>query len=185
MKPNHVPMICTIGHSTRTTTEFIDLLLTNNVKHVLDVRTVPWSRHNPQFNQDTLPNSLRLSDISYTHLPGLGGLRKTKKDSVNTGWRNLSFRGYADYMQTPEFTINVNEVAELALHDRYALMCAEVVPWRCHRSLIADALILRGVQVEDIIGTHGRKVHILTPWARTDGLKITYPTPEITPDIGV
>jgi uncharacterized protein (DUF488 family) len=106
---------------------------------------VPWSRHNPQFNQESLSDSLRLCGIGYTHLPGLGGLRKTTKNSINTGWRNLSFRGYADYMQTPEFIDNVNEVAELALHKRYALMCAETVPWRCHRSLIADALVLRGI----------------------------------------
>ena len=113
--------------------------------------------------------------IKYTHLPGLGGLRHARKDSINEGWRNASFRGYADYMQTQEFVENVNRVIELAAHDRCALMCAEAVPWRCHRSLIADALVVRGARVEDIIDNHGRKPHSLTPWAQTDGLKIFYP----------
>jgi uncharacterized protein (DUF488 family) len=171
-------MICTIGHSTHPLDEFLDLLRANEVSHVLDVRTVPRSRKNPQFNRETLPDSLRIVGIMYSHLPGLGGLRHARKDSVNGGWRNASFRGYADYMQTPEFAANVQDVMELAGRERCALMCAEAVPWRCHRSLIADALILRGVRVEDIIGKGSRKRHVMTPWARTDGLRITYPSPE-------
>lgn len=169
------PLICTIGHSTHPLEEFVNLLKKNEVTHLLDVRTVPRSRHNPQFNKETLPDSLRAAGIKYTHLPGLGGLRRTRKDSINEGWRNASFRGYADYMQTQEFVENVNQVIELAAHDCCALMCAEAVPWRCHRSLIADALVVRGVRVEDIIDNHGRKPHSLTPWAQTDGLKIFYP----------
>jgi uncharacterized protein (DUF488 family) len=169
------PLICTIGHSTHPLEEFVNLLKKNEVTHLLDVRTVPRSRHNPQFNKETLPDSLRAAGIKYTHLPGLGGLRRARKDSINEGWRNASFRGYADYMQTQEFVENVNQVIELAAHDCCALMCAEAVPWRCHRSLIADALVVRGVRVEDIIDNHGRKPHSLTPWARTDGLKIFYP----------
>ncbi|SES77195.1 Protein of unknown function, DUF488 [Nitrosospira multiformis] len=169
------PFICTIGHSTHPLEEFINLLKKNEVTHLLDVRTVPRSRHNPQFNKETLPDALRAMGIKYTHLPGLGGLRHARKDSINEGWRNASFRGYADYMQTQEFVENVNRVIELAAHDRCALMCAEAVPWRCHRSLIADALVVRGVRVEDIIDNHGRKPHSLTPWAQTDGLKIFYP----------
>ena len=169
------PLICTIGHSTHPLEEFVNLLKKNEVTHLLDVRTVPRSRHNPQFNKETLPDSLRAAGIKYTHLPGLGGLRRARKDSINEGWRNASFRGYADYMQTQEFVENVNRVIELAAHDYCALMCAEAVPWRCHRSLIADALVVRGVRVEDIIDNHGRKPHSLTPWAQTDGLKIFYP----------
>ncbi len=168
-------LICTIGHSTHPLEEFVNLLKKNEVTHLLDVRTVPRSRHNPQFNKETLPDSLRAVGIKYTHLPGLGGLRHARKDSINEGWRNASFRGYADYMQTQEFVENVNQVIELAAHDCCALMCAEAVPWRCHRSLIADALVVRGVRVEDIIDNHGRKPHSLTPWAQTDGLKIFYP----------
>ena len=168
-------LICTIGHSTHPLDEFVNLLKKNEITHLLDVRTVPRSRHNPQFNKETLPDSLRATGIKYTHLPGLGGLRRALKDSINEGWRNASFRGYADYMQTQEFVENVNQVIELAAHDCCALMCAEAVPWRCHRSLIADALVVRGVRVEDIIDNHGRKPHSLTPWAQTDGLKIFYP----------
>jgi uncharacterized protein (DUF488 family) len=172
------PVICTIGHSTHPLDEFLDLLKTNEVTHLLDVRTMPRSRQNPQFNKETLPGSLQAAGIRYSHLPGLGGLRHARKDSVNDGWRNASFRGYADYMQTPEFGVNVQAVAELADRERCALMCAEAVPWRCHRSLVADALILRGIRVEDIIGKGPRKLHAITPWARTDGLRIWYPSPQ-------
>ncbi len=168
-------LICTIGHSTHPLDEFVNLLKKNEVTHLLDVRTVPRSRHHPHFNKETLPDSLAAAGVKYTHLPGLGGLRHARKDSINEGWRNASFRGYADYMQTQEFGENVNRVIELAARDRCALMCAEAVPWRCHRSLIADALVVRGVRVEDIIDSHGRKSHSLTPWAQTDGLKIFYP----------
>ncbi|MGH8685870.1 MAG: DUF488 family protein [Nitrosospira sp.] len=169
------PLICTIGHSTHPLDGFISLLKENDVTHILDVRTVPRSRKNPQFNKETLPDALRTVGIKYTHLPGLGGLRHAHKDSINGGWRNASFRGYADYMQTPEFAANAQEVMELAAYERCALMCAEAVPWRCHRSLIADALTLRGVRVEDIINNRGRRLHLMTPWARADGLKISYP----------
>lgn len=169
------PVICTIGHSTRPIAEFLALLQTNAVTHILDVRTVPRSRHNPQFSQESLRDSLQAAAIRYTHLPGLGGLRHARADSPNGAWRNASFRGYADYMQTPEFTENVQVVAELASTQLCALMCAEAVPWRCHRSLIADALVVRGIRVEDIIGPRGRSVHKLTPWSHVDGLHIIYP----------
>jgi uncharacterized protein (DUF488 family) len=158
--------------------EFLDLLKASEVTHLLDVRTMPRSRQNPQFNKETLPGSLRTAGIRYSHLPGLGGLRHARKDSINDGWRNASFRGYADYMQTAEFAAEVQAVAELGGYERCALMCAEAVPWRCHRSLIADALILRGIQVEDIIGKGPRKLHAMTPWSRTDGLRIWYPSPQ-------
>jgi len=173
--PETHPLICTIGHSTRPLDAFIELLKENGVTLVLDVRTVPRSRKNPQFDKATLPESLRMTGIKYTHLSGLGGLRHANLNSINGGWRNSSFRGYADYMQTPEFDENMRRVMELADVERCVLMCAEAVPWHCHRSLIADALTLWGVRVEDIITSRGRKLHIMTPWARTDGLRIFYP----------
>lgn len=169
------PLVCTIGHSNRTLEDFIALLRTNEVARVLDVRTVPRSRHNPQFNRDELPASLAAAGIAYTHVPGLGGLRHTRVDSPNTGWNNLSFRGYADYMQSAEFAENVQYVAELAYKERCVLMCAEAVPWRCHRSMIGDALLVRGIRVEDIIGPKGRRAHLLTAFAHVDGMTITYP----------
>jgi uncharacterized protein (DUF488 family) len=170
------PIMCTIGHSNRSIEAFIDLLTANAVEHVLDVRTVPRSRHNPQFSRDALRHSLNSARIAYTHVPGLGGLRHPRPDShENAGWRNASFRGYADYMQSPEFRDNVERVSELARTVRCALMCAEAVPWRCHRSLISDALLVRGLQVEDIIGSKGRTPHRLTPFALVRGTHITYP----------
>ena len=174
----NAPLVCMIGHSNRPLDTFLDLLQSNEIVRVLDVRTVPRSRHNPQFGIDLLPSSLQAAGISYTHFPGLGGLRHSRPGSLNSGWRNASFRGYADYMQTPEFASNVEQVARLAAHEQCALMCAEAVPWRCHRALIADALTVRGIVVEDIIGAKGRKLHVLTPWARVDGLRIIYP-PEV------
>ncbi len=167
--------MCTIGHSDRSLDAFVDLLRTNDVTRVIDVRTIPQSRHNPQFNLDSLPQSLHAAGIAYEHRAGLGGLRHALKSSTNTGWRNASFRGYADYMQTDEFAENVDQVVAIARAERCALMCAEAVPWRCHRSLIADALLVRGVGVEDIIAPHGRKPHALTSFAQVDGLQITYP----------
>ena len=176
------PLICTIGHSNRPIETFVDLLLSNEIVHVLDVRTVPRSRHNPQFDRNELPASLDAFHIAYTHLPGLGGLRHARVDSPNTGWHNLSFRGYADYMQTAEFAENVQSVAQLASTERCVLMCAEAVPWRCHRSMIGDALLARGVCVEDIIGSKGRRPHVLTAFAHADGMRITYPPPVDKPD---
>lgn len=171
------PLICTIGHSNHPIGTFIDLLRRNEVVRVIDVRTVPRSRHNPQFNRDVLAATLNAAQISYIHLPGLGGLRHAHADSPNSGWHNLSFRGYADYMQSPEFTENVQQVAEMAKAERCVLMCAEAVPWRCHRSMIGDALLVRGIRVEDIIGPKARKLHILTAFAHVNGTQITYPPP--------
>jgi uncharacterized protein (DUF488 family) len=171
------PLVCTIGHSNRPIGEFIDLLRLNEIECVLDIRTVPKSRHNPQFGQDQLPGSLDAAHIGYRHLAGLGGLRHARADSPNQAWRNASFRGYADYMQSPEFAHNVEAVIDLARAQRCVLMCAEAVPWRCHRSLVADALAVRGVRVEHIIGPGKRRPHSITPFARIDGLQITYPAP--------
>ena len=159
----------TVGHSTRTIEEFIGLLKAHAVTCVVDVRTVPRSRHNPQFNRDSLPDSLKLAGLGYVHMPGLGGLRHAKPDSINVGWRNASFRGYADYMQTPEFEQSLEELIQLAKQEQIAIMCAEAVPWRCHRSLIADALLVRGIRTEDIMSPTrrpGSHSHVLceSPW---------------------
>jgi len=170
-------LVCTIGHSTHPLDEFVALLKDNKVTHLLDVRTVPRSRRNPQFNRETLPEELNAVGIRYTHMAGLGGLRHTHSDSVNTGWRNRSFRGYADYMQTQEFVGNMEQVIAYAQENICALMCAEAVPWRCHRSLIGDALLVRGIKVEDIMAGTDRKRHKLTPFAKVNGYTITYPAP--------
>jgi uncharacterized protein (DUF488 family) len=175
LKEDLSPLVMTIGHSTHTVEEFIRLLQVNSVACVVDVRTIPRSRHNAQFNKDSLPRLLKKEGIGYFHMPGLGGLRHAKLDSYNMGWRNTSFRGFADYMQTPEFAQSIEELIHLANHDRIVLMCAEAVPWRCHRSLIADALLVRGIRVEDIVSAKGRKLHTLTPFAKVEGTKITYP----------
>jgi uncharacterized protein (DUF488 family) len=169
------PLVMTIGHSTRTLEEFIRLLQAHAVSRVVDVRTVPRSWHNPQFNKSSLPGSLKKVGLGYVHMPGLGGLRHAKRNSLNVGWRNASFRGYADYMQTPEFKQSLEELIRLANQDRIALMCAEAVPWRCHRSLIADALLVRGIRTEDIMSATRRTVHTLTSFAKVRGTTITYP----------
>jgi uncharacterized protein (DUF488 family) len=171
------PLICTVGHSNWSLEAFLDLLQRNEIVRVLDVRAVPRSRHNPQFNQDVLPLSLDAVQISYNHLPGLGGLRHAQANSINTGWHSLLFRGYADYMQSSEFADNVQWVANLAHTERCVLMCAEALPWRCHRSMISDALLVRGIRIEDIIGPDGRKPHVLTTFAQVNGTKISYPPP--------
>jgi uncharacterized protein (DUF488 family) len=165
----------TIGHSTRTIEEFVRLLQAHVVTRAVDVRTVPRSRHNPQFNRDTLPASLKSAGIGYTHMAELGGLRRTTRDSINTGWRNASFRGYADYMQTAEFNEAIERLIQLMSHDRIAVMCAEAVPWRCHRSLIADALLVRGIRSEEIVSPTRTQVHVLTSFAKVDGSRIFYP----------
>ena len=170
------PTVMTIGHSARTLDEFIRLLQVHAVTCVVDVRTVPRSRHNPQFNKASLPRALKKAGLGYVHLPGLGGLRHAKRHSPNMGWRNTSFRGYADYMQTPEFEQSLEELIRLANKERLALMCAEAVPWRCHRSLIADALLVRGIRTEDIMSPARRQIHTLTPFAKVRGSTITYPS---------
>jgi uncharacterized protein (DUF488 family) len=172
--------VLTIGHSTRTLAEFIRLLQAHAVSRVVDVRTVPRSEHNPQFNKASLPRALKKVGVGYVHMPGLGGLRHAKRDSLNVGWRNASFRGYADYMQTPGFAQSLEELIRLTNQDRIALMCAEAVPWRCHRSLIADALLVRGIRTEDIMSPTRRQVHTLTPFAKVRDTTITYPA-EVSP----
>ncbi len=167
--------IYTIGHSTHPIEEFIRILHAHGIELVVDVRTIPRSRTNPQFNQDELKQSLEKDNIGYLHLDKLGGLRHTTRASINTAWENKSFRGFADYMQTKEFEGGMEQLIELARTKPTAIMCAEAVPWRCHRSLIGDALLARDIQVEDILGEKSSRPHQLTPWAKVDGIKITYP----------
>jgi uncharacterized protein (DUF488 family) len=167
--------IYTVGHSTRPIEDFIALLAAHGVEQLIDIRTIPRSRTNPQFNRDTLPKTLERAGIEYLHIPELGGLRHARPDSPNTAWRNASFRGYADYMQTPEFTKAIAQLIEIAQGKQTAIMCAEAVPWRCHRSLVADALTARGVPVEDILSATRRSPHKLTPFAKIEGTRVWYP----------
>lgn len=168
-------VVYTVGHSTRSFEELVDLLRAHGVERLVDVRTIPRSRRNPQFNRDTLGPALRNRRIAYRHMKALGGLRRTSPDSVNAGWRNTSFRGYADYMQTDDFDDALERLIELAEEKATAIMCAEAVPWRCHRSLIADALIVRGYEVRDIMTEKSAKPRKLNPMAKVDGTAITYP----------
>ena len=178
MKPETSLVVLTIGHSTHVLDDFIGLLREYSVQKVVDIRTIPRSRHNPQFNREELHNSLKTVGVDYVHMAGLGGLRHSVRDSPNTGWRNLSFRGFADYMQKEEFEKSLEELIEQAKTERVVLMCAEAVPWRCHRSLIADALLVRCVQVEHILSLTRLQAHKITPWAKVDGTRITYPIGE-------
>jgi uncharacterized protein (DUF488 family) len=165
----------TIGHSTHAITEFLAMLQAYRIEVLVDVRTVPKSRHNPQFMRESLRQNLRGAGIEYRHMKSLGGLRRPATDSVNTGWRNASFRGYADYMQTSEFARSLEELIAVARSARAAIMCAEAVPWRCHRSLIGDALLVRGIRVVDIMSAKQSNPHELTPFSRVNGTEITYP----------
>lgn len=167
--------IYTLGHSTRTFEELADALSAAGVAVVADVRTIPRSRRNPQFEGATLGPALRQRRIRYVHLPELGGLRKARKPSLNTAWQNASFRGYADYMLTDEFEQGLTKLRGLSEGTTVALMCAEAVPWRCHRSLIADALTARGAEVVHLMGAHRTSPHRITPFAHIEGTRVTYP----------
>ena len=168
-------LIYTVGHSTHNLDDFLSLLRANGIERLVDMRTIPPSRHNPQFNLDTLGKFLRNRHIGYRHMKELGGLRHCHADSPNSGWHNASFRGFADYMQTPEFAAAVAKLIELAEEKTTAIMCAEAVPWRCHRSLIGDALLIRGVEVRDIFSPKSTKPHVLTAMAKAQGTLLTYP----------
>jgi uncharacterized protein (DUF488 family) len=169
------PRLWTIGHSTREIDELVELLRAHGVRHLVDIRTLPRSRRHPQFDRESMPAALASAGVAYTHRPGLGGLRKPRPDSTNTAWRNAAFRGYADYMQTPEFERDLTGLVALAARERVAIMCAEAVPWRCHRSLVADALVARGVDVRHITSLTRAEPHALTPFARVDGARVSYP----------
>jgi uncharacterized protein (DUF488 family) len=172
--------IFTLGHSTLPIERFIAVLQAYGIERVADIRTIPRSRHNPQFNDTALADSLRAQHLAYVHIKALGGLRHARKDSPNTGWRNGGFRGYADYMQTEEFQNALEALIQMSRGTRVAIMCAEAVPWRCHRSLVADALGVRGVPVIEILSDSSYRMHTLTPFARVDGVRITYPPDQAT-----
>jgi uncharacterized protein (DUF488 family) len=183
----------TIGHSTLPIEVFVRALQDNGVALLVDVRTIPQSRHNPQFGREPLSAWLRAAGIEYRWIQALGGLRHARKDSINMGWRNANFRGYADYMQTEGFQDALRELMDLEKKSATAIMCSEAVPWRCHRSLIGDALLVRGYSVEDIfvspVGKSTRKPHTLTSFARVEGTRLCYPgepelplAPEYVPD---
>jgi uncharacterized protein (DUF488 family) len=178
--------LLTLGHSTLPIETFLKILRENGCTLLADIRTVPRSRHNPQFGQDELVPALDAAGIAYRWLKALGGLRRPRPDSINTAWRNTSFRGYADYMQTPEFASAVDELLGLGAERQTVILCAEAVPWRCHRSLVADALTARGVAVEDIFydkhGSSHRKPHAMTSFARVDGRRVWYPAPLFAAD---
>ena len=160
--------IWTIGHSTRSGDDFVALLLANEIQGIADVRTVPRSKRHPQFGRETLQARLRQDGIEYRHFAMLGGLRKPNADSTNTGWRNASFRGYADHMQSPGFAEALAQLLEFGDRARVAIMCAEAVWWRCHRMLLSDALVACGVDVQHILGPSAVQPHRLTPFARIE-----------------
>jgi uncharacterized protein (DUF488 family) len=165
----------TIGHSTRNFEDFVSLLHARDIELLADVRTAPRSRRNPQFNTENLATSLPLVGIAYVRLPELGGWRRPRADSSNTGWRHASFRGYADYMLTADFRSALDGLIALGCGHRLAFMCAEAVPWRCHRSLIADALVARGYDVRHIVSATKADPHRMTPFARVGNGSVTYP----------
>lgn len=179
------PVIFTIGHSTRTIAEFVRLLKAHGVKKIVDIRSIPKSRHNPQFNGDALKKSLKKEHIFYVHLEKLGGLRHSKKDSINLGWNNLSFRGFADYMATGEFSEGLEKLMKIANAKPSAIMCAEAVPWRCHRSLVGDALVKKGWLVRNIMSAKTAERHKLTPFLKMRKGQIAYPEPKFRKDAGL
>lgn len=172
--------IFTLGHSTLPIQSFLALLQAYGIERLIDIRTIPRSRHNPQFNEAELANSLQARQIDYVHQKALGGLRRARKDSPNTGWRNEGFRGFADYMQTEEFREALAALIRMSREKRVAIMCAEAVPWRCHRSLVADALSVRGVPVVEILSENSYRMHELTQFAQVEGVQITYPPEQAT-----
>lgn len=173
------PLVLTVGHSTRTAEEFLHLLRSGGVEHLVDVRRFPHSPRHPQFSEDSLPGRLREGGIGYTHLPGLGGRRKPQPESPNAGWRNTSFKGYADHMGTLEFREDLERLLEMAERERTCLMCSEAVWWRCHRIMIADALVVRDFPVEHVLGEGRRQAHELTPFVEVvvegGGKRLVYP----------
>jgi uncharacterized protein (DUF488 family) len=168
-------VIWSLGHSTRPIDAFLAMLTGHGIDRLADIRTIPQSRRHPQFGQAALARATGDAGIRYVHLPGLGGLRKPRPDSINTAWQNSGFRGYADYMQTPAFAAAVEELLALARAERVAVMCAEAVPWRCHRQLLADALVARGLEVREIESATKTRSHTLTQWARVRDAAVTYP----------
>jgi uncharacterized protein (DUF488 family) len=176
-------MIYTIGHSTRKQQDLLDLLREFRITLLCDVRTIPRSRFNPQFNSDELERAVTEAGIAYKHLPGLGGLRHPLRDSPNKGWKNSGFRGFADYMLTPEFEASLQDLIDLAIDQIVAIMCAEAVHWRCHRMLVSDALTVRNIEVRHIQSGGRSVIHKLTPFACVSGTQITYPPEQPSLDL--
>jgi uncharacterized protein (DUF488 family) len=172
--------VFTVGHSTLSIERFIALLRAYGIERLVDIRTMPRSRHNPQFNNTALAGTRTAAHIEYVHIRALGGLRHARKDSPNTGWNNGSFRGYADYMQSEEFHDALGTLIQLSRQKRAAIMCAEAMPWHCHRSLVADALSVRGVPVVEILSETSYRTHKLTAFAQVEGAQITYPPEQAT-----
>ncbi len=170
-------VVLTVGHSNRTLEEFLALLQAHGVEKVIDVRRFPSSRRYPHFNGPALAAALAAVGIGYRHIPELGGRRRPRPDSVHTAWKTLGFQGYADHMETLAFQMALETVVAEAAQARIALMCAEAFPWRCHRRLIADALVVRGIRVEHIRDLQRREPHRLTPWARVEGTRLIYASP--------
>lgn len=172
---NNTNIIYTVGHSTRTIDDFIELIKSYGIEEVIDVRTIAGSKYNPQYNEENLRKSLEENSLTYLHLKELGGLRHPNKDSINKGWVNKSFRGYADYMQTLEFLKAVEQLIVLSNKNKVVIMCAEAVPWKCHRTLIGDALTVRKIKVVDILSIDNHITHKLTKFAEVKGQDISYP----------
>jgi uncharacterized protein (DUF488 family) len=170
----------TVGHSNRSLDDFLALLARYGIEQLVDIRTLPGSRKYPHFDQEALSVSLQEAGIAYHHLIGLGGRRRPARDSINTGWRHPAFRGYADYMQSEAFQEAIDMLANLARSQSTAIMCSEAVPWRCHRSMVGDAMLIQGFTVLDIISPTSARPHKLTPWAQVEGWQITYPASEIS-----
>ncbi len=182
MPPSNTPLLWTIGHSTRSIEEFISLLQTHGIQFVADVRTVPYSRRNPQFNTGELSQHLGRVGLHYQSMKILGGRRKPQLNSTNVGWRNASFQGYADYMESPPFSQGLEILMQLATTSPTAILCAEAVPWRCHRWLIADAMVSRGWTIKHILSTHQANSHELTSFAQVENGKLHYPQETKPPD---
>jgi uncharacterized protein (DUF488 family) len=176
-------VLYTIGYSTRGVNEFISLLLARRIERIIDIRAIPQSRYCPQFSQTALKMSLRKAKIGYRHLKDLGGLRHPVKDSVNTGWKNASFRGFADYMQTASFSRGIEKLEKLAREKKCAIMCAEAVPWRCHRSLIADAMTVRKWKVVHVMSKKSSRIHKRTAFLKVKKGKLFYEKLEYDPII--
>ncbi len=170
-----VHAVHTVGHSTRSLLDLVSVLRHYDVELLVDIRGIPRSRHTPQFNSEELDADLPRYGLGYVHLPELGGRRPSRDGSPNTGWRNKSFRGYADHMQTETFRAGLEELLRLTERWRPAIMCAEAVPWRCHRSLVGDALLVRGLRVVDIFDVDKAREHNLTSFAKVEGDRILYP----------
>lgn len=173
--PQAAELLYTIGHSTRPIEEFVRLLRAHGVRQVADIRTIPRSRRHPQFERGALAEALARNGLDYRHFPNLGGLRRPRPDSPNTAWTHPGFRGYADYMQTEAFHRALDELLAYAAAASTAVMCAEAVWWRCHRALLADALVARGVAVRHIMSARAAPAHELSRFARTDGDRVVYP----------